>query len=122
MKSVGDVLGISEKAVEFWRLTNFLFPSEEEKIDLMIRMKDRSRREIDNYINVTRQKKLKDNQYSNVEEFLELFGKSKKMALERLFQQPLNSGMLSLFNGDPVHLFRMHSNCEPEVWYMDIMI
>jgi hypothetical protein len=118
---IGEALGISDKAVEFWRLTNFLFSSDKERIRLITEMKDKPRREIDNYVNEMRSAKLKDNQFLSLEEFLESFNKSKNMALERLFQQPLTPGMLSLFNGDPVKLFKIHSR-KPGVWYMELLI
>ncbi|MEK4006429.1 hypothetical protein [Paenibacillus sp. FSL H3-0333] len=120
IQRLSELCDVSEKAIEFWNLLLFLCPKQEAEVFLQ-GASIKSRRELEFELINLRYDLLDKNKYNNYEDFLSNYKKSKKKALERLFQQPLNELMLSNFNGDPKQLYLIHKK-RPTSWFMECLL
>lgn len=119
--NIKRLLGIDDSAVELVSMINFLF-SVCDYNKLVNDCIGLSGKQLNKYVYDTRRKKIKNTRYSDIDEFIKDFGVSKDKALERLFQEPLNTAKLSKLSiSDPVRIFEIYNAQKPDIRYMNFI-
>ncbi|WP_431785848.1 hypothetical protein [Paenibacillus lactis] len=115
------LLDIENTAIELIAMINFLFQTDYKKL-----LRDcigLTGKEINKYVYDKRREKIMNTRYSNIDEFVQEFLVAKERALERLFQEPLNSAKLSKLEimDDPVRIYEIHSKQKPDIRFMNFV-
>lgn len=118
------LLGIELRSVELISLIGFLFRTSEELAQLTNDCLGLSGKEINKYVFLRRNEKIKGSRYSSIDEFVEHYSNNQKEALERLFQEPLTEAKLSKLGcaKDPLTIYEIHSSQNQSIRFMNFIV
>lgn len=118
------LLNVKSSAIELISMIRFLFDGEQDKENLLRDCNEMNGQEINKYVyNKRRQIIQSVIYYEKAADFIDEYNDNPKVALERLFREPLSEARLSKLDiDDPQQIWDIHRKQKPDIRFMKFLL